>query len=309
MSAKKENESIDKYTRSLLVTRTIVVHDGKLLLIRRSESDSNSGNYEFPGGMVDKGESLEQAAVRELVEETGISVSISDLDFYISHAYEPEPGVDRLTTVFVVIVNSDKVTLSWEHDDHLWATPEHIKNLQMHERYYEWFPKVFKDIVGENTTTTSGGEVKNTSVQEVKDQYDELHIFTDGGSRGNPGPSATGYVIMNKDEQVIAEGGTYLGITTNNQAEYRAVTEALLAAKKFKPKKILFFLDSMLAVRQIKGEWKVKNADLKPVHAEIIDLMKDFDSVEFSHVRRKYNTLADAEVNKVLDDVEAQNPA
>lgn len=303
----KKTTGNDESIRSLLVTRVVVIHNGRILLVRRSETDSRAGDYEFPGGLVDKGEHLAQAATRELSEETGIVVADGDLEFYSSYAYEPATDDHRLSAVFVVAVDSDSVTLSWEHDDYVWATPDDIEALQMHELYYDRFPKVFNDVVGEFTTENGDNDVENISIQEVKGQYDELHIFTDGGSRGNPGPSATGYVIMTKDEQVIADGGTYLGITTNNQAEYRAVTEALLAAKRFKPKRILFFLDSMLAVRQIKGEWKIKSEDLRPIHAEIVQRMKEFEQVEFTHVRRKYNTLADAEVNKVLDDVESQS--
>lgn len=128
-----------------------------------------------------------------------------------------------------------------------------------------------------------------------------LLVYTDGGSRGNPGPSASGYVIMDSEGEILEEGGEYLGVTTNNQAEYQAVKLALERAEKFSPKHIVFKIDSLLVVNQINGKYKVKNRDLWPIHDAIKALMKKYESVEFIHVRREYNKLADAKVNEVLD--------
>ena len=127
-----------------------------------------------------------------------------------------------------------------------------------------------------------------------------LKIFADGGARGNPGPAASGYVITAED-QILETGGQYLGETTNNQAEYQAVKLALEAASKFQPTEIQFNLDSELVVRQLNGLYKVKNQQLKPIHEAIKELIKLYPRVTFTHVRREYNQLADAEVNRILD--------
>ncbi len=140
---------------------------------------------------------------------------------------------------------------------------------------------------------------KNVDEQTVK--YEELQIFTDGGSRGNPGPSASGYVILTTNDEVLEEGGEYLGITTNNQAEYQAVKLALEAASRYKVKSLDFYLDSLLVVNQLNGKFKVKNRDLWPIHEEIKRLCTRFSKVKFTHVRREFNKLADAQVNIVLD--------
>lgn len=132
--------------------------------------------------------------------------------------------------------------------------------------------------------------------------YQEIRIYTDGGSRGNPGPSASGYVIMTTNEEIIDEGGEYLGITTNNQAEYQAVKLGLQNAVKFKPDIIHFFIDSELVVKQMNGEYKIKNRDLWPIHSDIKQLAQQFQHVDFTHVRREKNKQADAQVNKILDD-------
>lgn len=131
--------------------------------------------------------------------------------------------------------------------------------------------------------------------------YERLKIYTDGGSRGNPGPSASGYVISDNDDQVIEEGGEYLGITTNNQAEYQAVKLALEVAQKYCNDHLDFYIDSLLVVNQMNGIWKVKNKDLWPVHQAIKDLAKGFKKVTYTHVRREFNKLADGKVNEVLD--------
>lgn len=129
-----------------------------------------------------------------------------------------------------------------------------------------------------------------------------LIIYTDGGSRGNPGPSATGYVIMDSEETILEAGGEYLGITTNNQAEYQAVKTALEKAEKYQATDIEFRIDSLLVVNQMKGVYKIKNRDLWPIHESIKDLItKSNAKINFKHVRREFNKLADQEVNIVLD--------
>jgi len=131
--------------------------------------------------------------------------------------------------------------------------------------------------------------------------HERLKVYTDGGSRGNPGPSASGYVINDNEDQVVEEGGEYLGITTNNQAEYQAVKLALEQCRKYCLDHVDFYIDSLLVVNQMNGVWKVKNKDLWPVHQAIKDLQKEFKKVTYTHVRREFNKLADAKVNEVLD--------
>ena len=106
---------------------------------------------------------------------------------------------------------------------------------------------------------------------------------------------------MNEDGELLEEGGEYLGITTNNQAEYQAVKLALEMAKKHQPKTIEFRIDSMLVVNQMNGIYKIKSKDLWPIHEEIKRLAAEFEEVTYQHVPREENTMADAKVNEVLD--------
>jgi ribonuclease HI len=129
----------------------------------------------------------------------------------------------------------------------------------------------------------------------------EIKVFCDGGSRGNPGPSASGVVITTTKDEVLSEYCEYLGIQTNNYAEYSAVLLALKHIEDYKTGKITFYLDSQLVVRQLNGEYKVKNSNIKGLYEQIIGKISDLN-VSFHHVYREDNKLADAQVNKCLDD-------
>jgi len=137
----------------------------------------------------------------------------------------------------------------------------------------------------------------DTSMATIK----KVKLYADGGSRGNPGPSASGYVLLNDKDEVIKKSGVYLGITTNNQAEYLALKFGLEEAQKMGIREVDVYMDSLLVVNQMKGIFKVKNRDLWPIHEAIKEQVKLFKKVTFTHVPREFNKLADAEVNTTLD--------
>lgn len=139
------------------------------------------------------------------------------------------------------------------------------------------------------------------SVVAITQKNAEVKLFTDGGSRGNPGPSATGFVIKDMDDNVVTSAGKYLGITTNNQAEYQAVLQGLTEALKYRARDVHVFMDSLLVVNQMTGVYKIKNRDLWPIHQAIKDAILHFNKVTFTHVPREMNKQADAEVNRILD--------
>lgn len=131
---------------------------------------------------------------------------------------------------------------------------------------------------------------------------DKVKVFGDGGSRGNPGPSASGFVILDMEDNVLVDRGVYLGVTTNNQAEYTSLRLALQECLKMGVKEVEVYMDSLLVVNQLKGTFKVRNRDLWPIHDAIKQLAAKFDAISFSHVPREFNKLADAAVNRALDD-------
>lgn len=128
-----------------------------------------------------------------------------------------------------------------------------------------------------------------------------INLFTDGGSRGNPGDSAIGAVLYDETGHTVAEISEYIGITTNNQAEYRALIAALQRAKELGAATVNVFADSELMIKQMKGVYRVKNPELAHRFMEAITLARSFSKVTFTHVRREKNKVADALVNKALD--------
>jgi ribonuclease HI len=133
----------------------------------------------------------------------------------------------------------------------------------------------------------------------MKDQT--LILQFDGGSRGNPGPAAIGIVIAAQDGTPLVTLGRCIGRATNNVAEYQALIAALTEAKKLGAKKIIVRGDSELIVRQMTGQYRVKNADLKPLWQKAQELFADFDSAAIEHNLRHHNTLADSLANLALD--------
>jgi len=129
----------------------------------------------------------------------------------------------------------------------------------------------------------------------------KLTIYADGGSRGNPGPSATGVVIKNTTGETLAAFGEYLGRATNNIAEYSAVIAGLKRARTLGATEVDCILDSKLVVEQLSGRWKVKHPNMQKLFVLAHNELRHFRRVRFSHTLRAGNKEADAEVNKVLD--------
>ena len=132
----------------------------------------------------------------------------------------------------------------------------------------------------------------------------ELTLYCDGGSRGNPGPAAIGAVVYDTTTvppQLVATVSECIGVTTNNVAEYRALIAGLGAVAHLHAQVIHARADSMLVIKQLRGEWKVKHANMRPLHARAMALLAEYEVVDLQHVRREENTEADALVNQALD--------
>jgi probable phosphoglycerate mutase len=125
----------------------------------------------------------------------------------------------------------------------------------------------------------------------------------DGGSRGNPGPGAYGYVLLDPDGREVEARGEFVGTVTNNVAEYRGLLAGLESAARFAARPLVVCLDSELVVRQMTGEYKVKNLGLKPLHASARRAVAAAGEVRFVAVPREENVRADRLVNETLDKV------
>jgi ribonuclease HI len=129
----------------------------------------------------------------------------------------------------------------------------------------------------------------------------KARLFTDGGARGNPGPAAAAFVLEAEDGTVLEARGTAIGIATNNVAEYRALVDGLRRASELGVNELEVVSDSELIVKQMRGEYRVKNEALRALHREAGALADGMKRVNYTAVRREQNELADRLVNEALD--------
>ena len=133
-------------------------------------------------------------------------------------------------------------------------------------------------------------------------------IYTDGGARGNPGPAGVGYVIYDEKKNIVYSEGIYIGEATNNQAEYLAVSHALVKAADFGFAELKFYLDSELVVNQLSKKFKIKNSELAKLFVKIWNQSQIFKNVDYTHIPREKNKLADQLVNQAIDLALKQKP-
>jgi ribonuclease HI len=129
-----------------------------------------------------------------------------------------------------------------------------------------------------------------------------LVVNVDGGARGNPGPAAIAAVVATRDGQVVETTGRAIGRATNNVAEYRALLLGIERARALGAREVELVGDSELVVKQVKGEYRVKDPGLRPLHAEVRAALEQFDRWSIRHVRRTHNAAADRLVNETLDE-------
>lgn len=151
----------------------------------------------------------------------------------------------------------------------------------------------------ENALHRTGEEMQEQSPERVGGT---IHLFTDGGSRGNPGQAAIACILEDPSSgEVLREHYERIGIATNNVAEYRALIEGLKIARRYHPNHIVCHLDSELVVKQLHGEYRIKMHTLQPFHDQVCALAATFPDISFIHIRREDNFKADALVNRALD--------
>lgn len=141
----------------------------------------------------------------------------------------------------------------------------------------------------------------NITFTSLTHSFMKLITYTDGGSRSNPGPAASGIVIKDTDGKTLASYGEYLGVATNNVAEYAAIISALKKARELGATEIECLADSKLVIEQLSGNWKVKEPNLQKLWLEAWNLLQSFKQYKLKHILRAKNAEADAEVNKILD--------
>ncbi len=281
-----------------LSVRAIIRNDEKTLLLRRANGRQTIlSQYELPGGRLAYGEQPEDALRRYLHDDAGLHIQTAQLFDAVTYIDHDERDIQYGVIVYLVaLAGSHSVTLSPNYDKYLWQKVSAVRQDSITD-----LSQLLLGIVHQKQITDSANGLVQDEPRMASDRRGGVIIYSDGGSRGNPGPSAAGYVLMNLNQEVIDQGGEYLGITTNNQAEYQGVRIGLERALSLGIKRVDFRIDSMLVVNQMNGIYKIKNRELWPINERIRGLMTQFDKVTFSHVRREFNQLADGMVNRTLD--------
>ena len=281
-----------------VVTRAIIKQDGKVLLLRRKGGrPAIAGLYELPGGKVfinQQPEDSLQRALRTHLSAEAETVQLHDVLSFI------DPDDRELQYTFVVFQASLKpdqrtIQLSDEYDKYAWKS---LLDIQLNE-----ITQSTQQLLGLVPIVFSPNDAQGVipADDDKKSTYETLISYSDGGSRGNPGPSASGFVLLDDRSQIIYEGGSFLGHTTNNVAEYTAVYEALEMAHTFGARIVDMRMDSQLVANQMNGIYKIKHPDLAVIHQRIQALSAEFERVTYTYVAREYNKLADGMVNKILD--------
>lgn len=270
-------------------------HDQTLLLRRANGRESILGKFELPGGKIEYHEQPEDALRRYLAKDAGLvptSVQLFDVITYID---SDDSELQYVFIVYLVNVEDTRVALSDNYDKAIWQSKSKIQHREITES-----SQVLLGLSEQKIVTDGQGE-NRVEIDESITTNERIIMYSDGGSRGNPGISAAAYVVEDATGNVIEKSGQFLGITTSYQAEYHGLLLGLERALELGYKKLEYRLDSLMVVNQMKGIYTVKNRELWPINERIIDLLTQFEDVRFVHVRREFNTLADAEVNRILD--------
>ena len=283
-----------------VVVQAVLQAGDKVLLLRRSQGRPGIvGKYELPGGTIDDDEQPDDALRRHLRSDTGLNVKELHLRDVLSMSNREDGDIQHVFIVYSSkeLTSNEPLTLGRSYDQFEWQQASQLQQKSLRDSAQAILGVYDQSIAGApNGISNRETDVKNTTVSS------SVIIYSDGGSRGNPGPSASAFVIMSHDREVLDQGGVYLGITTNNQAEYQGVRLGLERALELGYKDIEYRIDSMLVVNQLKGVYAIKNRELWPINERIHELVTKLQTVKFTHVPRELNHVADALVNKLLNE-------
>lgn len=283
-----------------VIVQAIIESDDKTLLLRRSQGHPRLiGKYELPGGSLDYNEQPDDGLRRHIRNSLGLVVGVLRLHDVMSITNREEGDVQHIFIVYMVdgVNINEPLLLSQSYDMYKWEKKSEIQQSELRDSAVSLLELYNQAIVDE--AGLSNG--RHTGVNKTIDMSRAI-VYSDGGSRGNPGPSAAAFVIMDNQHNILGQGGAYLGITTNNQTEYHGVQLGLERAFELGIKNLEFRIDSLLVVNQMKGLYKIKNRELWPINERVRALMAKFDTVQFTHVPRELNQLADSLVNRLLDE-------
>lgn len=275
----------------------------RILLLRRNGGrPSIIGMYELPGGKLHDREQPVDALKRSLQMHSGIEPESFRLYDVISFMDPDDSDLQYLFILYEVEIADDaRITMDHDYDHYVWRKISEIEPSSVTNS-----TNVLLNIGGINAidkfANSKGLDFTNNNNKKTASLGDStVIVHSDGGSRGNPGPTAAAYILENEMGETIDQGGEYMGdYLTNDVAEYYGVLLGLRAAARKGASRVNFYSDSLMVVDQLNGMFHVKDLDIK-IYSEIEQLVTQFDHVVFRHIHREYNRSADGLVNEILD--------
>ncbi|MBR2864510.1 reverse transcriptase-like protein [Candidatus Saccharibacteria bacterium] len=290
-----------------------IVRSGeKILLLKRTIGRSEDlPTWELPTGKIRFGEQPEEALARSFYEYLGIEVAkvtLKDVITFVNIAGSSQ--LANLYIVYEVALPEAKIAPMDRYTAFKYLKTEEMPSLRLDDATIS----VIEILEGKTRYTLaptsqylkelyppSNDLESSIRAAQNRNALNGATVYVDGGSKGNPGPSAIGYYIVSEDGKEIKRGGEFIGFATSRVAEYYAMKEGMLQARELGLRRVRFVGDNLMMINQLRGIYQVKNQDLIPIYNDIKKLLSSFDSVVFVHVKRAQNIEADMEANKALE--------
>jgi len=272
--------------------------DHFLVLKKRMGRIEELPSWGLPASKIRFGEQPEEAMTRLIDEELSLSVVKMKLKDVITFT----EFVNSAKVYNLYIIYDIEIDKNSENKIELGEKYSAYKYLAFSE---DFFASMRFDEASAAVLEIELGRVSGKRRNEVevglRGAANGATIYTDGASRGNPGPSGIGYVVIDENGREVKRGGEFIGFATSRMSEYYALKEGCEQAIELGFKTVRFVSDNLMMVNQMNGIYQVKNGDIMPIYEDINKLIDKFEAVAFSHVKREQNTIADGEANKAID--------
>lgn len=283
----------------------IVSKGDDILLLKRSQGRAEAEpTWELPTVKINFGEQPEEAIARAMDEYLGVTVenlALKDVVTFVALS-----NASRLYNLYIVYEiklsedSSIKLSDRYSQYKYLKYSADAISKIRIDDASLSVLSIEF-GIGGVDRARVFNNPISSNSENVYRNVANGVTIYSDGASRGNPGPAGLGYYIIDENGKEVKRGGEFIGFATSRVAEYYGLKEACEQAIELGYKSVRFVSDSLMLINQMNGVYAVKNRDVMSIYNNIQELLKQFEAVAFVHVKREYNKEADEQANLAID--------
>ncbi len=283
----------------------IVSKGDDILLLKRTQGRVEAEPiWELPTSKINFGEQPEEAVVRSIDENLGLTVESLELKDVVTFvALNNASRLYNLYIVYNITLSEDasiKLSDRYSQYKYLKYGSDSLAKLKVDDASLSVL-SIELGIGGSDRTQIFNNAISGSTENVFRNVANGATVYTDGASRGNPGPAGLGYYIIDENGNEVKRGGEFIGFATSRVAEYYGLKEACEQAIKLGYKSVRFVSDNLMMVNQMNGIYAIKNRDIQPIYNDIQNLLKQFDAVAFVHVKRDYNKEADEQANIAID--------